>query len=56
MDGRGGPESPYACGEYNWEVQVEIQQTDGTLGVTTIANVVSLPIKVLIGDVPNCAK
>jgi uncharacterized protein (TIGR03437 family) len=55
-DGRGGTESPFSCGEYSWEVQIETQQTDGTLGVTTIANVVSLPIKVFIGDVPNCGK
>jgi uncharacterized protein (TIGR03437 family) len=56
VDGRAGPQPPYACGDYNWEVQMEIQQTDGTSGVTMNANVVSVPIAVHNGDVPNCAK
>ena len=56
VDGRGGPEPAFACGDYNWELQMEIQQTDGTSGVTSNANFVSIPIAVHNGDISNCGK
>jgi len=52
--GIGGYALPFPCGDYKWEIQVDIGQA--FFPGTTLANMVQIPVVVLSGDVPNCAK